>query len=165
MHIGEIIKQYRSEHNLTMEEFGRLIGRSKAYISMLEKNKNSRSGKEIIPSIDTLIAVANVLNITIDELIKQLDDGSPILLNNNPHKTLPQDENSLPELTSRDEAQIAKELEKMMQDLDSQNTFAAHGGTVEDDEDRELLRASLLTTMKLAKQIAKKKFTTKKYRE
>ncbi|WP_276789904.1 helix-turn-helix domain-containing protein [Veillonella magna] len=71
----------------------------------------------------------------------------------------------LPKLTQRDEAQIAKDLEKMLSDLDNNTEFAAHGGTVEDEEDRELLRSSLLTTMKLAKQIAKKKFTPKKYRE
>ena len=61
--------------------------------------------------------------------------------------------------------QIAKDLEKMLADIDSNTSFAAHGGTVEDVEDRELLRASLFATMKLAKQIAKKKFTPKKYRE
>lgn len=71
----------------------------------------------------------------------------------------------LPKLTQRDEAQIAKDLEKMLSDLDNNTEFAVHGGTVEDEEDRELLRSSLLTTMKLAKQIAKKKFTPKKYRE
>ena len=53
----------------------------------------------------------------------------------------------------------------MLADLDDKNDLAALGGTVEDAEDRELLRASLLTSMRLAKQIAKKKFTPKKYRK
>lgn len=68
-------------------------------------------------------------------------------------------------LTYRDERQIAADLEKMLADLDSQNTMAAMGGTVEDDEDRELLRASLQATMRLAKKIAKEKYTPKKYRQ
>lgn len=68
-------------------------------------------------------------------------------------------------LTPRDERQIAQDLEKMLADLDSQNTMAAMGGTVEDDEDRELLRASLQATMRLAKKIAKEKYTPKKYRQ
>ena len=68
-------------------------------------------------------------------------------------------------LNYRDERQIAQDLEKMLADLDSQNTMAAMGGTVEDDEDRELLRASLQATMRLAKKIAKEKYTPKKYRQ
>ena len=67
-------------------------------------------------------------------------------------------------LTPRDERQIAADLEKMLADLDSKNAMAAMGGTVEDDEDRELLKASLQATMRLAKKIAKEKYTPKKYR-
>lgn len=67
-------------------------------------------------------------------------------------------------LTPRDERQIAADLEKMLADLDSKNSMAAMGGTVEDDEDRELLKASLQATMRLAKKIAKEKYTPKKYR-
>lgn len=52
----------------------------------------------------------------------------------------------------------------MLADLDSKNAMAAMGGTVEDDEDRELLKASLQATMRLAKKIAKEKYTPKKYR-
>lgn len=67
-------------------------------------------------------------------------------------------------LTPRDERQIAADLEKMLADLDSKNAMAAMGGTVEDDEDRELLKASLQATMRLAKKIAKEKYTPKKFR-
>lgn len=67
-------------------------------------------------------------------------------------------------LTPRDERQIAADLEKMLADLDSKNAMAAMGGTVEDDEDRKLLKASLQATMRLAKKIAKEKYTPKKYR-
>ena len=67
-------------------------------------------------------------------------------------------------LPPRDERQIAADLEKMLADLDSKNAMAAMGGTVEDDEDRELLKASLQATMRLAKKIAKEKYTPKKYR-
>lgn len=71
----------------------------------------------------------------------------------------------LPPLTKRDEAQIAKDLEKMLSDLDNNTEFAAHGGTVEDSDDKELLKAALLTSMKIAKRMAKEKFTPKKYKE
>ena len=67
-------------------------------------------------------------------------------------------------LNPRDERQIAADHEKMLADLDSKNAMAAMGGTVEDDEDRELLKARLQATMRLAKKIAKEKYTPKKYR-
>lgn len=72
--------------------------------------------------------------------------------------------NILPSLTPKDERQIAKDLEAMLNDLDDKNGMAAYNDP-DDEEDRELLKASLLTSMRLAKQIAKKKFTPKKYRK
>lgn len=78
MFLGELIKEYRTKNNLSMEEFGRLIGKSKAYISMLEKNKNSRSGNPISPSMDTFQSVAKVFNVTLDELLQSLDDEQAI---------------------------------------------------------------------------------------
>lgn len=84
MHIGDLIREYRQKNSLTMEEFAKLIRRSKAYVSMLEKNKNSRSGKEIAPSAETLKSVANVFGITIDELLKMLDGDQLIKLNSPP---------------------------------------------------------------------------------
>ena len=83
MHIGELIKKYRIDNKLTMEEMGKLLDVSKAYISMLEKNKNSRSGKPIAPSTAIFKSVANLYNISLDDLLKQLDDEQPITLDVN----------------------------------------------------------------------------------
>lgn len=81
-------------------------------------------------------------------------------------KTTKDEDSSLPPLTHKDEHEIAKDLEAMLNALDSRSGMAAYDGDdPEDEEDRELLRASLLTSMRLAKQIAKKKFTPKKYRK
>ena len=67
----------------------------------------------------------------------------------------------LPTLTQRDERQIAKDLEDMLHSLKG----SAAMGELEDEEDMELLKASLLQAMTLSKRIAKKKFTPKKYRK
>lgn len=69
--------------------------------------------------------------------------------------------NELPALTQRDERQIAKDLEDMLHSLKG----SAAMGELEDEEDMELLKASLLQAMTLSKRIAKKKFTPKKYRK
>jgi transcriptional regulator with XRE-family HTH domain len=67
----------------------------------------------------------------------------------------------LPELTPKDERQIAKDLENMIHSLDG----AAAMGEPEDAEDMAMIKASLETAMRLSKRIAKKKFTPKKYRD
>ncbi|WP_242871488.1 helix-turn-helix transcriptional regulator [Dehalobacter sp. TeCB1] len=66
-------------------------------------------------------------------------------------------------LTPKEERDIAIDLERMMSDLESDQALAFQGEPLSED-DRELLRISLENSMKLAKQIAKKKFTPKKYR-
>ncbi|MFB9273434.1 helix-turn-helix domain-containing protein [Cohnella cellulosilytica] len=66
-------------------------------------------------------------------------------------------------LDDKDEKDIAKDLERIMADLDSKEALAFHGEPL-DDEDRELLRRSLENSLIIAKQMAKKKFTPKKYR-
>ena len=51
MNLGTLVKEYRTNNSLTMEEFAKKCGLSKGYISMLEKNQNPKSGKPIITTI------------------------------------------------------------------------------------------------------------------
>lgn len=80
MYLGKLISNFRQEKNMSMDEFAKLANLSKPYISMLEKNKNSRNGKPIVPSVITLKKVSKVLNISFDDLIKKLDSGQEIAL-------------------------------------------------------------------------------------
>ena len=80
MYLGKLISNFRQEKNMSMDEFAKLANLSKPYISMLEKNKNSRNGKPIVPSVITLKKVSKVLNISFDDLIKMLDSGQEIAL-------------------------------------------------------------------------------------
>lgn len=109
------------------------------------------------PSAGNIQKIADALNTDKSNIDPRF--SSTPLLGKDPSST------SLPPLTPKDEREIARDLEKMLSALDDKNEMAAMGGTVEDQEDRELLKASLLTSMRLAKQIAKKKFTPKKYRK
>lgn len=74
-----------------------------------------------------------------------------------------------PELTEKDEQSIQEELQKMLEGL-SKNGHAAFDGRTLDElseeelEDRELLISSLENSLRLAKRLAKQKFTPKKYR-
>lgn len=54
MTLGEFIKQYREEHSLSYEEFGKLCGFSKSYVYALEKNEHPKTKEPIQPSFSIL---------------------------------------------------------------------------------------------------------------
>lgn len=72
MNLGEVIAQYRSTHNLSMDKFAELSGISKGYISMLERNQTQR-GEEPSPSIEMYRNVAKVIGVELDELLRQVE--------------------------------------------------------------------------------------------
>ena len=74
MTIGDIIKEYREQNNITMDEFSIRSGLSKGYISMLEKNENPRTKHPIMPTTKTLTAVSNAIGFPISELMKKLNN-------------------------------------------------------------------------------------------
>lgn len=71
--------------------------------------------------------------------------------------------NSATMLNKRDENDIAKRLESTMADLDADEALMFSGEPL-DEETRELLKASLENSIRIAKINAKQKFTPKKYR-
>lgn len=81
MNLGEIIKKFRAENNMTMEEFAKRTELSKGYISMLEKNSNPKTKREITPSYTTIMRVAKIMSIDVDVLFSLLDDKQPIKWN------------------------------------------------------------------------------------
>ena len=83
MFLGEIIKQFREENNMTMETFATKAGLSKGYISMLEKNKNPKSSKQLLPSIDTFKKAAKVMSMSADDLIRMTDGSQLVRLDQN----------------------------------------------------------------------------------
>lgn len=68
------------------------------------------------------------------------------------------------QLNKRDERDIAKRLETALEDLDNSQEALMFSGEPLDDETRELLKASLENSIRIAKINAKQKFTPKKYR-
>ena len=81
MTLGEIIKNYRSEHGMSMDDFSQKSGISKAYISLLEKNRHPKTGKPIAPSIDSIKRAASGMGMDFNLLFSMIDgdvDLSPI---------------------------------------------------------------------------------------
>ena len=80
MRLGDVIRDYRQIHDLSMGEFAKLSGLSKPYISMLESNKNSRDGKPIVPSVGTLLKAATAMNITLTDMLNMLGENQNVNL-------------------------------------------------------------------------------------
>lgn len=84
MYIGELINKYREKNSLSMQEFANRSGLSKAYIGMLEKIINPTTGKPISPSLPKMQAIAAAMNLTLDELLPQLDSDQEVTINTAP---------------------------------------------------------------------------------
>ena len=86
MFLGEVIKKYREQHNLSLRAFADRCGLSYTYISMLEKNTDYRTGKPIAPTLDSVKYISAAMNIPIDDLLKMLDDEQEFKLNEDSSK-------------------------------------------------------------------------------
>lgn len=75
MTLGEIIKSYRTEHDLSMAEFAKQSGISKAYISVLENGLHPTTGQPVIPSSSIVKKAADCMHCSFDELFIKINDG------------------------------------------------------------------------------------------
>ena len=142
MNIGHRIKSLRKYQGLTQKELAEKVHKSPQVISNWERGYTPNITNEDI------INLATALNVKVSDIVSSSNDDTRA---------------DLPPLTPRDERDIAKDLEKMLAELD---TSAAFGGNLTPDgEDLELLKSSLTQAMTLAKRVAKQKFTPKKYRK
>lgn len=127
MTLGDIVKNYRLENNYSMDDFSKISGLSKGYISMLEKNKNPRNGKPISPSLATIKQISIALNIDFDDLIKMIDSEQTVNLNesyldnkSDVNATNTEDLNKLPQnirAAARNMADLPEEHQKTAIDI------------------------------------------------
>lgn len=80
MSLSEFLRNYRAEHELSMDDLAKRCGLSKPYISMLEKNRNSKNGKSITPSIRTYEKIAHGVGLTVDALMKLINGDERVAL-------------------------------------------------------------------------------------
>jgi|SRR5690625_1013773 len=150
--LGKLLKKLRGKESL--RDASERIKISHTYLDTIEKGYDKRSGKPVNPTPETLRLISQAYNYPYEELMKMAG-----YLENS---------NDLPELTKKDERDIAKDLEKIINNLNANDGYSQFDGQVIEDmseEDRELLIASLENSMRLAKRLAKQKFTPKKHRQ
>lgn len=84
MKLGEWLKAYREEHGLSMRAMADLCGFSKAYINILEKGINPKTGKPISPTMQAFKKIAEATQIDIDSLFRILGNNQPITIPTTP---------------------------------------------------------------------------------
>jgi transcriptional regulator with XRE-family HTH domain len=149
MTIGKNIKLYRKQKKLTQSELAERANMSRSYLADIERDRYN-------PSVETLKSIAEALNIPVSLLLDEPESFDDLSNKEQPI--------TLPSLTSKEERDIARDLEKMLSDLESNEALAFNGEPL-DDQSRELLRISLENSMRLAKQLAKQKFTPRKHKK
>jgi len=135
-----LIKVFEDDHGLTYEEF-------KSMINTIIANERNENTNEIIQHYFFDFA------------------GFHSKIFNYENNISAQNHIELSALSPKEERDIARDLERMLSNLESQEAMSFYDGEPLDEESKELLRISLENSMRLAKQMSKKKFTPKKYRE
>lgn len=75
MTLGEILGKYMEDNDLSYREFAKRCNNvSFQYIQMIVTGVNPRTGRPIRPSIEKLIAIADGMGTTVEELIRQADE-------------------------------------------------------------------------------------------
>ncbi|WP_342557317.1 helix-turn-helix transcriptional regulator [Lysinibacillus sp. FSL P4-0201] len=139
MGLVERIKLLCDEKKTNFAEVERNIGISNGQI---------RRWNTSTPGTDKLEMVADYFDVSVDYLLGRTDKKRYY------------------DLTEKDERDIERDLERILNSAESELGLASFDGRVLDEmdqEDRELYITSLRNALRLHKRLAKKKFTPKKY--
>lgn len=141
--VGEVIKKLRTGKGWSLRELERRTGINYSVLSRIESGKRPVTDDEINIFCD-------LFDVSTDYLLGRVD-------------FVKEGEEPYYALSEKDEKDIAKRLEKIMNDLESDASLAYHGEPM-DEETRRLISIAIENSMRMAREIAKKKFTPKKYR-
>ncbi len=140
MSLSKKIKQLCDERKVSFAEVERKTGISNGQIRRWDNSS---------PKIENIQKVADFFDVSVDYLLGRTDKKRYY------------------DLTEKDERDIEKQLEDMINNVESDSGFAAFDGSTLDEldeENREIMIASLKNALRMHKRLAKKKFTPKKYR-
>lgn len=140
MDLKERIKELCKINGVSMNKVESDLNFGKGYISKLEKST---------PNASKTRQIADYFDVTVDYLISGKESSQEIEV----------------KLTRKDEKDIARRLESTLEELENSQDGLMFSGEPLDDETRELLKASLENSIRIAKINAKQKFTPKKYRK
>jgi len=135
MNSVERVKLLCKENHIPISKIEKDLGFSNGYISQLRKG--------VLPD-DRLQKIANYFEVSVEYIMTGKEKEI---------------------LTEKDERDIAKRLETTLEELENNHDGLMFSGEPLDDETKELLKASLENSIRIAKINAKQKFTPKKYKK
>lgn len=142
----EIFEQLLKEHGVTAYRVAKETGVTTATLTSWKKGVYT-------PKQEKLQKIADYFGVTVD-----------YLMGTERGKDDPIEEEPYYAITNKDEKDIAKRIESLMESLESEESLAFRGGEM-DEETRDLLKMALEHSMRIATETAKKKYTPKKYRK
>ncbi|QPC47143.1 helix-turn-helix domain-containing protein [Mangrovibacillus cuniculi] len=149
---GDRLRELRQNKDLSIDEL--VIKLNSTYNTTISKSMISRyENGQSDPKMENVRVIADYFKVSSDFLLG-IEENINLDLSS--------------KLNLKDERDIKKELQKMIDGLEGKNGYAAFdGGTLDDldEEDKELLIASLENSLRLAKRLSKEKFTPKKYQD
>lgn len=74
MKVGELIRQFREENNISQREFSRRSGISNSNVSIIEAGFNNQTGKPPKLTYETYLRIAKAMGISTTALFLQIDD-------------------------------------------------------------------------------------------
>lgn len=146
-----MLRKLRTDAKLTQSELAEKLKITRSTIGMYETGKRE-------PDFETLELIADFFNVDMNYLLGKNNTTTKLVFDKKKEYH--------PELTAKDERDIAKLLNKSLENLEkSQDGLMFDGEYMDlDEESRELLKASLENTIRMAKRLAKEKYTPNKYR-
>ena len=152
------LKELRKDRGLTQIQFAQQFHVSNGAVAMWETGKRE-------PNFDTMNRLAAFFNVTVDYLLGNVTDpffqldNDRILQDINSYES-----ESTSTLTDRDRRDIARDLERIMEALDTAGDLQFDGDPMS-DEARESIRAAMKLGLEAAKVKNKERFTPKKFRK
>ena len=89
--LGELVSKYRKEKGLSLQDFATLVGTSRGYIHILEKEVNPATGKPAVPGTKTLTHIAEAMGMDLPTLLELLNSNknSNIVESTKQKRTIP----------------------------------------------------------------------------
>ncbi|PFC19936.1 helix-turn-helix domain-containing protein [Bacillus cereus] len=135
MTLGYRLKKERERRKWSQKFVAEKIGITNTVLSNYERDYRD-------PDTTTLGKIADLYEISTDELLGRSN-----------------------KLSKKEERDIARDLEKTLEELENSEDALMFDGEPIDEHTKEMIRISLENSMRMAKQLAKQKFTPNKYKK
>lgn len=135
----------RKNQKLSQYDLADRLGFSRGKLANYEQGQRE-------PDYDTLKKIADFFEVSTDYLLGRTEKKELL-------------SNVTPGLSEKEERDIAKDLEKTLEQLENSEEALMFDGEPIDEHTKEMIRISLENSMRMAKQLAKQKFTPNKYKK